>query len=228
MYKTVNTSRQRRCFPFLLAAALIMAACSPKGPDGQKPLSIEDTVVSKTGSPKDKLAVEQLLTEKTAETKKLSAAFAQSLKGEIALDQKNMVRFNSMTVPSLTLNGQSLVNDLTYTDKISMATPGAVATIFVKSGREFVRIATSLKKQSGLNAPTLEEVAVGSTLSHKSPAYGACLAGNAYTGTAKLFGSTYMTEYTPIKNASGTVIGARFVGIDISSDLVLLKRKLGT
>ena len=80
----------------------------------------------------------------------------------------------------------------------------------------------------GYQALTDEEHAIGSTLSHKSPAYKVFLTGDTYTGTATLFGSAYMTEYTPIKNASGTVIGIRFVGIEISSDLILLKRKLNT
>ena len=223
-----KASHKRIFLPVILAALLTLTGCSSSSSDGQHPISIEGTLISKTGSAKDKLAINQFLSEMTTKTQKLSTTFANYLKGNIAQDANHTVKFNSITAPVLILNGKSLVNDLSYTEKLSLEMPGAVATIFVRSGNDFIRIATSLKKQTGNAALAHEEIAVGSTLSHKSPAYDACLAGDTYTGTTTLFGSTYMTEYTPIKTASGNVIGIRFVGIDISSDLVLLKRKLET
>jgi hypothetical protein len=68
--------------------------------------------------------------------------------------------------------------------------------------------------------------ATGSLLSHTHPAYQAALAGDTYIGTARLFESIYMTEYQPIKDRVGNVIGIQFVGKDIMSDVVLLRRRL--
>ena len=82
---------------------------------------------------------------------------------------------------------------------------GGVASLFVKSGDQFVRVATTLKKEDGTSA-------VGTTLAANSPALAKLKNGEAYYGDATLFGKSYDTGYVPIKDASGAVIGAFFVG----------------
>jgi hypothetical protein len=82
---------------------------------------------------------------------------------------------------------------------------GGVASLFVKSGDEFVRVATTLKKEDGTSA-------VGTTLAANSPALAKLNNGEAYYGDATIFGKSYDTGYVPIKDASGAVIGAFFVG----------------
>ncbi len=52
-------------------------------------------------------------------------------------------------------------------------------------------------------------------------------AGKSYIGLATLFGKQYITEYDPIKDSSGAVIGVLYVGVDISADLAALKAKIG-
>jgi methyl-accepting chemotaxis protein-2 (aspartate sensor receptor) len=42
------------------------------------------------------------------------------------------------------------------------------------------------------------------------------LAGKSYVGYATLFGTQYLTQYDAITNAAGQVIGALYVGIDVS------------
>ena len=80
---------------------------------------------------------------------------------------------------------------------------GGVASLFVKSGDQFVRVATTLKKEDGTSA-------VGTTLAANSPALAKLKNGEAYYGDATLFGKSYDTGYVPIKDASGAVIGAFF------------------
>jgi methyl-accepting chemotaxis protein-2 (aspartate sensor receptor) len=76
-----------------------------------------------------------------------------------------------------------------------------------------VRVTTSLKKENG-------ERAVGTQLDHAHPSYPLLRAGgNNYIGLATLFGKQYITEYDPIKDSSGKVIGVLFIGIDISKNL---------
>jgi hypothetical protein len=82
---------------------------------------------------------------------------------------------------------------------------GGEATIFVKSGDQFVRVATTVKKEDGTSA-------VGSALDANSPAIAKLNKGEAYSGDATVFGKTYDAGYEPIKDASGAVIGAYFVG----------------
>jgi Cache 3/Cache 2 fusion domain len=82
---------------------------------------------------------------------------------------------------------------------------GGVASLFVKSGDQYVRVATTLKKEDGTSA-------VGTTLAADSPALAKLKNGEAYYGDATLLGKSYDTGYVPIKDASGAVIGAYFVG----------------
>jgi Cache 3/Cache 2 fusion domain len=84
-------------------------------------------------------------------------------------------------------------------------TQGGAATLFVKSGDQFVRVATTLKKEDGTSA-------VGTALHADSRAFAKLKNGEAYYGDARIFGKTYDTGYEPIKDASGAVIGAYFVG----------------
>src|SRR5262245_42906324 len=82
---------------------------------------------------------------------------------------------------------------------------GGVATVFAKNGDQYVRVATTVKKEDGTNA-------VGTALDANSPAIAKLNNGEAYYGDATVFGKTYAAGYEPIKDASGAVIGAYFVG----------------
>ena len=99
------------------------------------------------------------------------------------------------------------------------AKAGTVATIFVRQGDDFLRTATSLKKEDGSRAS-------GTLLGPDHPARQSILAGNSYTGKASLFGRDYMTHYTPARDAAGKVVGIFFVGLEFSEGLKALKQKL--
>jgi hypothetical protein len=82
---------------------------------------------------------------------------------------------------------------------------GGATTLFVKNGDQYVRAATTVKKEDGTNA-------VGTALDANSPAIAKLNNGEPYYGEATVFGKTYDAGYEPIKDASGAVIGAYFVG----------------
>jgi len=82
---------------------------------------------------------------------------------------------------------------------------GGVATIFVKSSNEYVRVATTVKKEDGSSA-------VGTALDATSPAVAKLNKGEAYYGDATVFGKAYVAGYEPIKDDSGAILGAYFVG----------------
>ena len=80
-----------------------------------------------------------------------------------------------------------------------------VATLFAKKGDQYVRVATTVKKEDGTSA-------LGTALDANSPALAKLNNGEPYYGDATVFGKTYDAGYEPIKDASGAVIGAYFVG----------------
>src|SRR5262245_13373828 len=82
---------------------------------------------------------------------------------------------------------------------------GGAASLFAKNGNKYVRVATTLKKEDGTSA-------VGTSMDPKNPAFAKLNAGKPYYGEATVFGKTYDAGYEPIKNGSGAVIGAYFVG----------------
>ena len=67
---------------------------------------------------------------------------------------------------------------------------------------------------AGLKDVPLDEGGYGAmvmSLDRKGPAYAPLLANRSYTGLAALFGKRLITQYRPITDASGRVIGALFV-----------------
>ena len=130
-----------------------------------------------------------------------------------ARDEHNYVDNAGTLTPGL-LNGSTLLNlNHHEVDRFTSSTH-ATATLFVASGEDFVRIATSIKNQNG-------ERVVGTLLERSHPGYQLLLSGEPYTGYATLFGKQYMTKYEPIRDSDGGVIGVLFVGLDVSEAFTL-------
>ena len=53
---------------------------------------------------------------------------------------------------------------------------------------------------------------MGTVLDTSSPAFASVTKGEVYRGLALLFGKRYITQYQPVKNSEGQVIGIIFVG----------------
>jgi methyl-accepting chemotaxis protein-2 (aspartate sensor receptor) len=144
--------------------------------------------------------------------------FAAGLPGEFSVDTANTVEVGGKQVPTLK-NGDTALNlDFSAPDRFTRET-GGNATIFVASGDDFVRITTSVRKENG-------DRAVGTVLDHASPAYAQLRNGKPYVGLVTLFGKQTITDYEPVRDASGKVIAVLYVGIDISADLALLKERI--
>ena len=82
---------------------------------------------------------------------------------------------------------------------------GGTATLFVKDGEDFVRVATNVKKDDGMRA-------IGTTLDPKGPVFPMIKTGKAYYGDATILGKPYVTGYEPIKGPADEVIGIYYVG----------------
>jgi hypothetical protein len=81
---------------------------------------------------------------------------------------------------------------------------GGTATLFAKTGDEYVRVSTNVPKDNGR--------ATGTILDPKGKAIVEINAGKAFYGEVDILGKPYITGYEPIKDASGAVIGIWYVG----------------
>ena len=144
--------------------------------------------------------------------------FRAGLPGDFALDEATVVDIGGRQVPTLSVAGQALNLDFSAPDAFTERT-GGNATIFAASGEDFVRVSTSVKKENG-------ERAVGTALDKASPAYPALRAGRNYVGLTTLFGKQFITQYEPVRDASGKVVGALYVGVDITADVATLKERI--
>ncbi len=123
-------------------------------------------------------------------------------------------------LPTLWLLGQKVDAGFAAVDRFTQDT-GAVVTVFVRQGDDFVRVATSVRNEKG-------ERVIGTRLAHESPAYARVLKNEAYTGKTRLFGSDYMTHYRPLHDDAGQLVGVLFVGKEYGRELASLKEKVAS
>ncbi len=121
----------------------------------------------------------------------------------------------------LLLNGREFNDDTKFVDDITQRT-GSFCTIFMKDGSRAVRIATSVKDKTGKRA-------VGTPLSDK--VYDEVFKnGRTFVGRAVVVDDWYVTAYEPIRDNSGTIVGALFCGTKEQSPLLrsaMLGQKIG-
>jgi len=134
-----------------------------------------------------------------------------NFKDDFSVDSDRTVDVAGKKV-SVLKNGETDINlNFSIPDRFTNLT-GVFATVFVRSGEEFIRVTTSHKKENG-------ERAIGTTLDHAHPGYQLMLEGKTFAGAATLFGGQYMTQYDPIKDAQGKVIGILYVGVNFTESM---------
>ncbi|MBX8470591.1 methyl-accepting chemotaxis protein [Pseudomonas sp. RIT778] len=139
-------------------------------------------------------------------TQRLSGLFEKRFSAGLSIHPSEPVTVAGTQTPGLHLGSEVLNNNFKEVDEFKQMTAG-VATLFVRSGEDFIRVSTSLTKQDGTRA-------IGTVLDHAHPAYAKLMAGQGYVGRALLFDRSYMTQYTPVRDSSGKVIAVLFVGFD--------------
>jgi methyl-accepting chemotaxis protein-2 (aspartate sensor receptor) len=147
----------------------------------------------------------------SAEVGHSMSLFASFLPAGYSLDEAQKIDINGVATPTIKAGDKPLNLDFSIPDQF-LERSGAIATVFARSGDDFVRVTTSLKKQDGSRA-------IGTQLDRQSPAYALILAGKPYTGLAALFGKRFITQYKPVTDASGRVIGALFVGVVVDPQI---------
>ncbi len=142
----------------------------------------------------------------TAQDAKVKAAM-DMLKAETAklgapkLDGKEAV--SGKDASALFFGTTKINNNFTIVDAVVKA-HGGTATLFAKTGDEYVRVSTNVPKDNGR--------ATGTILDPKGKAIVEINAGKAFYGEVDILGKPYITGYDPIKDASGAVIGIWYVG----------------
>ncbi|MBK5440540.1 methyl-accepting chemotaxis protein [Pseudomonas sp. TH32] len=139
-------------------------------------------------------------------TQRLSGLFEKRFSAGLSVRPGQPVTVAGVQTPGLYLGEEVLNNNFAEVDEFKQMS-GGVATLFVRSGEDFIRVSTSLTKQDGSRA-------IGTALDHQHPAYQRLLGGQGYVGRAVLFDRSYMTQYSPVRDASGKVIAVLFVGFD--------------
>jgi hypothetical protein len=112
-------------------------------------------------------------------------------------------------VPDLYFGNSEMNNAIGIVDKV-VAREGGTASVFVKSGGAYVRVATNVKNADG-------SPALGTALDPAGPAITHLNSGEAFYGRAAILGKPYMTGYEPIQDASGHIIGIFGIGYPESS-----------
>nr|WP_053150228.1 methyl-accepting chemotaxis protein [Pseudomonas sp. P97.38] len=139
-------------------------------------------------------------------TQRLAGLFEKRFSAGLSVHPDQPVTVAGVQTPGLDLGGEMLNNNFKEVDEFKQMTAGT-ATIFVRSGDDFIRISTSVAKQDGSRA-------IGTVLDHASPAYARLMGGQSYIGRVLLFGRYYMTQYSPVRDGSGKIIAALYVGFD--------------
>jgi hypothetical protein len=107
-------------------------------------------------------------------------------------------------VPALYFGVTKMNNFFDVVDEV-VKEHGGTATLFVKAGEQYVRVATNVKKDDGSRA-------IGTILDPSGPVIAKIKKGEAYYGEATILGKTYVTGYDPIRDGSGEVVGIYYVG----------------
>ncbi|PTA95373.1 methyl-accepting chemotaxis protein [Kluyvera sp. Nf5] len=178
-------------------------------------LAVEDLHNQSTGVQD---MVEMFNSSLSEEVESYTRLFSSFLPQPVTIDQAQRREINGISVPLLKGGDSDLHENNAIVDDFLTRT-GAIATLFVRSGDDFVRVATSLRKENG-------DRAIGTKLDKASPAFAPALKGETYRGLALLFGKRYITQYQPVKDNNGNTIAILFVGVDITHSWEIMRNKI--
>lgn len=106
-------------------------------------------------------------------------------------------------VPAIYFGERKINNNFDVVDAIRKAHQ-ATATVFVKSGDEFVRVSTNVLTPEGKRG-------IGTQLA-RNAAYEAVSKGQQYCGPIDVLGTAFDACYNPIKTADGKIVGVSYIG----------------
>jgi len=139
--------------------------------------------------------------DRVAKSMELLMAMTSKL-GPPKLEGKDAV--GGTDAPALYFGTTKVNNTVNIVDAIGKEDGnGMTATLFARSGDEYVRVSTSVPKPDGSRA-------MGTLL--EGPALDSIRTGKAFYGQVPILGRPYITGYEPIRDGSGSQIGIYYVG----------------
>jgi methyl-accepting chemotaxis protein len=135
--------------------------------------------------------------------------------GKPLLDKREKVAFNAINQVTkkesninlypMKINGEKIPYNYNIVDKVQ-STIGCTCTIFQIIPDGLLRVSTNVKTKDGTRS-------VGTYIPSDSPVYKTVMSGEIYRGRAFVVTEWYMAAYEPIKDDTGNIIGALYVGI---------------
>lgn len=157
---------------------------------------------------------DSLLTQQVQSSMKLLSLRIKAL-GPVS--QGELLSFGSQQVPDLVLGAETQGNKYQLVDDLT-AVMGGTATLFSRTGDDFVRISTNVVTDTGR--------ATGTLLAPTGAAMAAIRQGNAFYGSVDILGNPFVTGYEPLSDAQGKVVGISYVGY--KADLESLRQLLAS
>jgi hypothetical protein len=143
--------------------------------------------------------------EQTAQKVKTSMELLRS--GAAKLGPANIEGTDSVAgkeVPAIHFGGTKMNNNFDLVDDV-VKKAGGTTSNFVKSGDEYVRVATNVKKDDGSRA-------IGTILDPGGEVIVNIRDNKAFYGEANILGKPYITGYEPIRDSANNVLGIYYVG----------------
>jgi methyl-accepting chemotaxis protein len=151
---------------------------------------------------------------------RVAGVFQSQLPEGFAVEAGRTVRIGEHDAPVI-LHGKTVLNINTEVVDTFMRSTRGLATIFVKTGDDFLRVATAVQREDGQRA-------LGTLLGSAHPARANIAGGIEHVGPERLAGRDVMTRYTPLTDAGGQVIGALSVSVDFSDDWRAVREQLAS
>ncbi len=131
--------------------------------------------------------------------------------------QQGTVMVKEANANQLYLGNQPQANDFALVDGLTQIM-GGTATLFSKTGDDFIRVSTNVIKDG--------QRAIGTKLAPTGKAMEMIKKGQPYYGEVDILGSPYLTGYEPMFNAANQVVGIWYVGY--SADLQVLEEAIAS
>jgi diguanylate cyclase (GGDEF)-like protein/PAS domain S-box-containing protein len=113
-------------------------------------------------------------------------------------------------IPNLVFGNHPQTGNFSVVDEVTRIN-GGTATLFVRSGDDFIRISTNVHQLDGSRA-------IGTILDPKGRAIEALREGKPFYGVVDILGNPYITGYEPMFDAEGKLIGIWYVGFQADMD----------
>ncbi|NGX14769.1 Cache 3/Cache 2 fusion domain-containing protein, partial [Wenzhouxiangella sp. XN24] len=151
----------------------------------------------------DALVTEQAISAMTLLQERADEMGLPYLEGETVVGDR--------TVPQLYFGDEPQANRFNLVDQV-VGTVGGSATLFVKSGDDFVRVSTNVVSNG--------KRAIGTILNPNGQAIQSIRDNRPYYGMVDILGEPYIAGYEPLRSMYGETVGIWYVGFKLDMEIL--------